>query len=143
MLLLQSSDRFTEMMKLDPDTREVRFVSRGDVAEPDRISGAYARVGDRLACLYRSCDRLFFSLDGKAIELGEDTSAHFRRRGETRVLTVRREELTLIQWEYRLPPLDPPLEEDPTPFVEAEDFDFGLFVSNVVNDKARKDRIFR
>ncbi len=143
MLLLQSSDHFTEMMKLDPVSGEAHFVSRGDVAEPHRISGAYARVGEHLACLYRCGDRLFFSLDGKRTEVSEDAAAHLRRRGEARVLTIRQGNLTLVEWEYRLPPVNPPLEEDPTPFVDAEDFDFGLFVSNVLNDGARKDRIFR
>lgn len=35
------------------------------------------------------------------------------------------------------------LDQDPTPFVEAEDFDFLLFVRNVVSDLPRANRIYR
>lgn len=35
------------------------------------------------------------------------------------------------------------LDQDPTPFVEAEDFDFLLFVRNVLSDPPRADRIYR
>jgi hypothetical protein len=31
---------------------------------------------------------------------------------------------------------------DPTPFVSAEDFDFGLFIANVIGDPGRRDRIY-
>jgi hypothetical protein len=34
-------------------------------------------------------------------------------------------------------------EDDPTPFAEAEDFDFGLFIANVANDAERRSAIYR
>jgi hypothetical protein len=48
----------------------------------------------------------------------------------------------LFSFEYNAPKLDIPLENDPTPFVEEEDFDFLLFVNNVLKDKARRERIY-
>jgi hypothetical protein len=41
--------------------------------------------------------------------------------------------------------IDPPLDQDPTPFVEEEhfDFDFGLLVANVCSDPSRQDRLYR
>ena len=44
---------------------------------------------------------------------------------------------------YNRPRIDPPLELDPTPFVEEEDFDFCLFLLNVLSDPGRKERIYR
>lgn len=49
----------------------------------------------------------------------------------------------VLELEYRKPVIDPPLEHDPTPFVEEEHFDFGLFVRNVVSDRTRRERIYR
>jgi len=50
---------------------------------------------------------------------------------------------TLLQLLYKRPDLNPPLELDPTPFVEEEQFDFGVFVQSIVNDPARGNRIYR
>jgi len=35
-----------------------------------------------------------------------------------------------------------PIEEDPTPFVDAEDFDLRILIHNVLTEKERKNRIF-
>ena len=36
-----------------------------------------------------------------------------------------------------------PIEKDPTPFVEAEDFDLRILIHNILNDKRRRDEIFK
>ncbi len=33
------------------------------------------------------------------------------------------------------------IKDDPTPFVDEEDFDFGLFLSNVAKDESRQRRL--
>ncbi len=35
------------------------------------------------------------------------------------------------------------IENDPTPMIEKEDFDFGLFVKNALSDKDRQRRLLR
>ncbi|WP_344171777.1 hypothetical protein [Pilimelia columellifera] len=37
----------------------------------------------------------------------------------------------------------PMFEGDPTPFVELEDFEFGVFLRNLLGDPERMERIFR
>jgi hypothetical protein len=44
--------------------------------------------------------------------------------------------------EYKLQEPIVALEDDPTPFAEPEDFDFGLVVANVANDEGRRSRIY-
>jgi hypothetical protein len=46
----------------------------------------------------------------------------------------------LLSFRY---PSGPSLAGDPTPFVEPEHFDFGLFVANVANDPARLERMYQ
>ena len=48
----------------------------------------------------------------------------------------------ITELKYTKPKIIPPLEVDPTPFVEEEDYDYGLFLSNVVDDPDRKNRIY-
>lgn len=77
------------------------------------------RVGDRL-----------LPLDGTEIRHGSDGTSCALAIGE---LTLR----------YPIPPEWAGLGSDLTPFVELEDFDFGLFVANVANDRARAERLYR
>ena len=77
------------------------------------------------------------------------TGYHLNRgNGDGRTLTPRplrcdRTGDTVASLEYALPePIVPP-ENDPTPFADAEDFDFGLFLANVASDPGRRDRIYR
>lgn len=60
----------------------------------------------------------------------------WRRDGHQAVLTIG-EESSRFELRY-VPPGNPvPHELDFTPFVEPEDFDFGLFIANVLNDEKR------
>jgi hypothetical protein len=48
----------------------------------------------------------------------------------------------ILQLTYLPPVLDPPLSADLTPFVEEEDFDFGVLLSNLSQDRGRQERIY-
>jgi hypothetical protein len=55
---------------------------------------------------------------------------------------VRRQGRPVLERSYRLSADVEGIEDDPTPFVEAEDFDFLLFITNVVRDLARAKAIY-
>jgi hypothetical protein len=84
---------------------------------------------------------LHFRLDDLDFLL-DDATVIDLEQGPQSTLLVRRNRSVLHTWTYVAPVLDPPLHEDPTPFVEDEDFDFGLFVHNVTNS-ARRRAIYR
>jgi hypothetical protein len=48
----------------------------------------------------------------------------------------------LVNFRYHLPVNEVPLSIDPTPFIDEEDFDFLLFVHNVLAQDERRHRVY-
>lgn len=107
------------------------------------ICGHIAQLDGRIVCLYREAGQLHFRVNDIDCELTENTKVSLVRiREDANRFTVLRDGITLFTWTYQRPVIEPPLELDPTPFVEEEHFDFCLFVYNVVNDLGRRERIY-
>lgn len=144
LILLRSHDKYTEFAELDSRSGIVRwFTMAVPKVASKRIDGHVARLGGSVLCLYRDPDgMLHFRLDDHDLVLDHATVIDLER-AEQNNLVIRRADGVLLTWRYPPPALDPPLDEDPTPFVEEEDFDFGLFLHNVTHDDVRRQTIYR
>jgi hypothetical protein len=145
MILMQSLDKFDDLADLDINTGYISWFSRrANPAVASRpIHGHIAQLHGRILCLYRRGGVLHFRVDGEDFELTKNTSVNLERvRHDTNRIIVTQEGTLLFSWTYQRRVVFPPLELDPTPFVEEEDFDFCLFVYNVANDPERRERIY-
>jgi hypothetical protein len=143
-MVLQSQDKFDEIAVLNPSTGETNFVSKSKHPElaSQTASGWYSIVDNVMCCLYRREGKLFLGVGKRTFELLDDVSSRLiRGQGSSNFQLISNGAL-LFSFEYNPPKLDIPLENDPTPFVEEEDFDFLLFVNNILKDKARRERIY-
>ncbi len=147
MLVLQSHDRYDDVLVLDCASNSMSFHSkRGSpelAARP--VRGHFTREGGDLVLFYRRDGSLHLRAGEKDVALEPGTSVELRNdttRG-TRTLSVVRDGRAVLQWAHKPVEIRPPLEEDPTPFVEREQFDFALFIENVLNDPQRRERIYR
>jgi len=144
MLFLQCFDRFDDICELD--LASGRFLRHSKREHPSFTSqllqGSVSRLGEHLVSLYRHDDELYLRVDATDYELTDNTSVELHR-GQNNVLTIRRQGTPILSIAYARSQLDPPIDTALTPFVEEEDFDFGLFVYTVVKDKGRKNRIYR
>jgi hypothetical protein len=142
---VQSHDRFAGFGDFNPDTRQLRecdgaAAPPGLLAQP--LAGHYAWIGGVLAVLFREGGSLRFALGEGIHEVKGSFAVEWRRRGPRAVLTISDGgELTSVEYQTALATY-PLAETDPTPFVESEHFDFGLFVRNVVADADRAARIY-
>lgn len=145
MILLQSYDRYDDLLELDFVTGAIRFLSRAKEPQlaSETIRGMYSTLCSDVVLLYRRNDRLFLRARGQDIEVDDTTAFVLKRAFPQSRLTVVRGGNALFQWDYETPIPVPPLADDPTPFVEEEDFDFGLFLSHVTADPDRKTRLFQ
>lgn len=139
-IFLQAWNRWKDAAELDMDSGHVAWRSREGIPT-GQFHGAAARLGDLDACLYRTGRELAFRVSEKVFALDSETVVELRR-GTVNLLLVVRKGSPVFTWTYPAPVMDPSLEVDPTACVEEEDFDFGLFVSNVSKDPARKARLF-
>jgi hypothetical protein len=144
-LLLQSKDRFDQVALLDTSTGQISWLQKSEVytEPPLPIKGHIAQLRGRTLCLYREAGSLYFKVDSEVFELTEDTEVEFvHMENDLNRITIFRKGVVLFTWTYERPIIHPPLKYDITPFVKEEDFDFCLFVSNVVSSSERRDRIY-
>jgi len=142
-MLLQSHRHFDIVAHYDPATREFAAFSR--TAEPARAAGPVAGhfdfLGEALTLIFRLDGGLFVEIGGRRFPL-DRVAVDIRSDNRHRHLRVVSEGKEVVELTYDAPKLDPPLSVDPTPFVQAEDFDFGLFLQNVSRDPARLGRMY-
>jgi len=139
---LQFKDRAKDRLCIGPGELSVVQTTEFDSSSLPLV-GSYSIVaGERVmfyrwaGCLYlRFGDSLPISLEG----VEADWSA---ASGQVEFKLKHGNQIALAQ-SYPASGELVTLDQDPTPFVEAEDFDFSLFVRNVVSDLARADRIYR
>jgi hypothetical protein len=145
MVFLQSMDKFDDLAELDINTGKISWFSRrADFTAVSRpIQGHIAQLYGRTLCLYRQAGLLHFRVENQDFELTENTHIKLERlHNDVNCITVLRNGAVVFTWTYQRPALYPPIEIDPTPFIEGEHFDFCLFVYNVANDPDRRERIY-
>lgn len=144
-ILLQSKDRFDQIGEVDLETRVLRKQNKS--AYPDfslsDISGSFAEADDHLLALYRIDGQLVLRVDEKEFPIDtatqvirkrgfNDVSMMVRKGGEAATVFVGRAQVASTR-DYM----------DTTPFVDAEEEDYCLFVHNVLNDPQRRQDIYR
>jgi hypothetical protein len=137
-VIVRSFESFGDVREFDPRSG----ILTGEAGSGAAVTGQFGTLGDVTMVLYRSGDALFLRAGSEVLPLDDTVSASHHRTGDLRTLEISRGGEVRARAEYTLPPpiVDP--EEDPTPFAEEEDFDFGLFLATVANDPARRSRMY-
>lgn len=138
MITVMSFDRFGEQAPFDTGTARLGPASRPS-GTPDLagIAGHYGHLGETLAVLYRVGGTLRLLLGDQDIPVTEGLEVRHERGETLNRLTVGTRRIDYPR------PADELDEDDPTAFAEAEQFDLGLFLANVLTDPARRDRMYR
>ena len=144
-MIIHSFDRAGEIHRFDPSTGAVTPVAETDTDVRVPTCGHYGLLEGTLVVLYRSGESLLLRIDGMTTPVDDAHRVSHQQEGNRRLLRVtdRRTGDPVATLTYALPEPIVSLSDDPTPFTEAEDFDFGLFVANVASDSGRRDRVYR
>jgi hypothetical protein len=144
-MLVQSFDNFDEVGDFDPATGRLATYRKTTADTSNRpLGGHFAVLGGTLAILYRTApqdDALHLRVSERDYLLAA-TGIEWKKDADQRLLRVVATTHEPLMVRY-LVVIDPPLHQDPTPFVEEEDFDFCLFLLNVWSDLSRLDRLYR
>lgn len=142
-MLLQSQDTFDELAEVEVETWRVKFLSKAKdtslAGAP--VAGQYSIVGGEMCSLYRAGNTLHLRIGEQEIEITDAVEARLHPGMSKNTLQVFRNGEPVIEFTYPPPPSDVQLADDPTPFISQEDFDFPLFVCNVIRDRERRQRI--
>lgn len=143
-VILQSKDEFDQFMELDPGTGEYRFLSRKQYSELEAmpLSGGYSVVDGTIVCLYRTAGFLYLRIGEQEFQVTDDVTSILAREKQFRLFQLVQNGNVLVKFSYHSPVDEGLLRIDPTPFVDAEDFDFFLFVHNVLLQDGRRNRVY-
>jgi hypothetical protein len=143
-MILQSKDEFDKLVEMDADTGTYRLLSRKEHPEISSLapSGTFSILNDTIFSLYRNHGVLHFRVGNRAVELTDDITSVLTSENNNRVFQLLRNGKPEIRFTYLPPENDVPLSADPTPFIEAEDFDFLLFVHHVLTESGRRKRVY-
>lgn len=139
MMWLQSNDDYDTLGTLDLDTGKFETCSRrlAQQSIPDHFGGLFATLSGVVVALYRHGNELFVRVGAITFPLATDVVAEVNGPATERTLLVIKDGGEILRHKYELD-LSIRFSDDPTPFIDDEDFDFGLFISNVSKAPKRK-----
>ncbi len=104
------------------------------------IDGWFSQMEQGIFIFYKYENNIVFRAYDKEFVLDDKTTIHVSGPRELRKLQIIRDNIVIHETFYS-PPGEGMIKGDPTPFVEEEHFDIGLFVSNISKDPKRKARL--
>jgi|SRR5687768_8586684 len=141
-MILACQDIFDQLAELDLRDSSVRFLSRKQHPELSAsVAGSFSIVNEMMVSLYRVHGGLYFRVGDQVFQVTDDTTSTLETDGKNRRFRLLERENVLVDLTYLTPELEIPLSIDPTPFVEEEDFDFLLFVHNVLTQPGRRNGV--
>jgi len=140
MIWLQSNDKYNEVAEYDPEKGTFTIMYRNTLGNnaPMSTDGFFTILSSVLLMLYKFDKELFIRVGDLCIPLSDDVVATVSGDARNRLLIVKRSGEEVVHLNYMLDH-SKKIPNDPTPFIEDENFDFGLFLSNVsVSDMRKK-----
>ncbi len=145
MIVLQSNDKFDEIAIIDVDNGKISLFSKTQNSEIASLAtqGFYSVVEEKMCSFYRKGDDLHLEIDEQDFVISDKITSQFIHTANQHIFKLLDGSTLILSFRYNPPQLVVPLEDDPTPFVDYEDFNFLYFVHNVLKDTKRRQRIFK
>ena len=150
MIYLQCMNEFNKVAQLNPLSGKVVFFSKNkqpDEANQPKI-GTFACVDDKIICFYRYNNELNIKINKDHFILSDSISSKWHiKEGATKssliaIFSILDNNKVLFNWEYSPFTSRKPLIGDDTSFIDEEDYDFCLFIHNVLCSKERRKGIY-
>lgn len=140
-MYVESHDLFSLVGWYDPSSGILEVRERESLESVDHVlRGHFASLSEQTLVFYRDGEKLYVAR-GRERWVANSSTVKLVSLGVAMKFIVQESEKQIpLEVEYEKPSDE---YEWTTPFAEPEDWDFGLFVSNVVNDLDRAARIYR
>ena len=145
-LILQRLSVFNDLVILKSAFAEPARTIKADLpfdVPLSSLSGVFEEIGDVLLLFFRADGVLYVRVGEKGMELTDDIYSHHIAQDGHRRLTLHRGQDTLLDFSYPESDLGLYIPPNLVPFREDEDWDFGLFIHNVLLDSGRRARAWR
>jgi len=139
-MYVESFDRFSEVGEFDPESGTLDTYDRESAPTGERlVQGHYTTLAGTRVVFYRHAGDLWLRIGDRVWKLAGDTSVAWSNADGISLLVVTESGRQLANLEYESEGKD---EDDLTAFGSDEDWDIGLFLSNVLHDQGRRQRIY-
>jgi hypothetical protein len=105
-------------------------------------NGFSQKFGNTRMTFFRFKDQLYLLSENKLIEINNETESELKLIGTKLVFSLKQNGVVLYKQKHKQIKSIIPIENDPTPFVDEEDFDLRILIHRVVSEKERWDIIF-
>lgn len=139
-LILQSKSTYVRLLELNLINgiyRETRRALIEGKYPKIKINGVFDFLSGVLVALYAIAGCLILRIGNEVIPLDIGVGVIVNGDSGTRLLTINQDGNEVVSLIYTIPDASV-FSDGLTPFVENEDFDFGLFVANVASDSGRR-----
>lgn len=134
---LQSKKCFQDIVKYNEKSGEFEIVNRNSPDVPENLDGSYEILGGVFVVLYINDQELYVGVGSNSFQMGNGLEISVKNDADNRLMTLTKNGAVLSTVQYKI------LSEnkfagDTTAFIDDEDFDYGLFLSNISKDKGRQ-----
>jgi hypothetical protein len=134
---LQSKKRFQDVAKYNEESGEFEIVNRNSPGRPEVLDGSFDILGGIFVALYKVGTKLFIGVGNKSFQLNDDLTVTVKGTASDRLLIIEKGNSVLETVKYSISSTGA-IAGDTTAFIDDEDSDYGLFLSNISKDKARQ-----
>jgi len=148
-LLLEYFGNTFKLAELEPLTGKIKVYCKFIYKilhpfKPIFYNGFISMIEGRLFSFYKFKNKLFLKVDNTIFELDNMTQIQLEQKENFNIFSIYRGHVLLFDFKYKRPKIKPALESDTvSSFVSEEDFDFCLFIYNIVKNPERKMLIFK
>lgn len=130
--MLKSFDVFNEYLKL-PDEKYYSY-------KDEDINGWFKIVDNKISAIYALDNNLYFKYDFLEKRISEEAKVNIiPLLNNEKKFQLFLDSSLVIEFKYKSE--DEKLKTEPFDYIEDEDFDWGLFVSNIINNRERRKQV--
>lgn len=139
MMWLRSNECYDRLAELDPSSGRYTVLDRKDLGEmaPSKCDGVFSVLNHVFVAIYPIGNQVIFRLGDEVFELDDRTIVDVEGPNDSRLLRVIHGGHPIATHVYAITAKR--FEDDPTPMIDDEDFDFGLLVENISKHPERKE----
>jgi hypothetical protein len=105
-------------------------------------SGFSQKIGKARMTFFRYKSQLYFLSENQLIEINNETESELKPIGTELLFSLKQNGIVLYKQQHKQIKSIIPIENDPTPFVDEEDFDLRILIHRVISEKERWNIIF-